>query len=95
MIDIWLFISVSQHFIFAVRFCSSQWMIVKMWQSHCMIQQECVRIMNTILCAEKESLSDYSQFIAHRENLFWRHYKLVILLFSWLHILTSEFVNEI
>lgn len=35
-----------------------------------MIQQECVRIMNTILRAEKESLSDYSQFIAHRENLF-------------------------
>lgn len=89
MIDIWLFISVSQHFIFAVR------VIVIMWQSHCMIQQECVRIMNTILCAEKESLSDYSQFIAHRENLFWRHYILVILLFSWLHILTSEFVNEI
>lgn len=60
-----------------------------------MIQQECVRIMNTMLCAEKEPLSDYSQFIAHRENLFWRHYILVILLFSWLHILTSEFVNEI
>lgn len=93
MIDIWLFISVSQHFIFAVRFCSSQWMIVIMWS--CMIQQECVRIMNTMLCAEKEPLSDYSQFIAHRENLFWRHYILVILLFSWLHILTSEFVNEI
>lgn len=35
-----------------------------------MIQQECVRIMNTMLCAEKEPLNDYSQFIAHRENLF-------------------------
>lgn len=93
MIDIWLFISVSQHFIIAVRFFSSQWMIVMMW--YCMIQQECVRIMKTMLCAEKEPLSDYSQFIAHRENLFWRHYILVILLFSWLHILTSEFVNEI
>lgn len=92
-IDIWLFISVSQHFIFAVRFCSSQWMIVIMW--YCMIQQECVRIMNTMLCAEKEPLSDYSQFIAHRENLFWRHYIIVILLFSWLHLSTTELVNEI
>lgn len=93
MIDIWLFISVSQHFIFAVRFFSSQWMIVIMW--YCMIQQECVRIMNTMLCAEKEPLSDYSQFIAHRENLFWRHYIIVILLFSWLHLSTTELVNEI
>lgn len=93
MIDIWLFIYVSQHFIFAVRFFSSQWMIVIMW--YCMIQQECVRIMNTMLCAEKEPLSDYSQFIAHRENLFWRHYIIVILLFSWLHLSTTELVNEI
>lgn len=93
MIDIWLFISVSQHFIFTVRFFSSQWMIVIMW--YCMIQQECVRIMNTMLCAEKEPLSDYSQFIAHRENLFWRHYIIVILLFSWLHLSTTELVNEI
>lgn len=93
MIDIWLFISVSQHFIFAVRFFSSQWMIVIMW--YCMIQQECVRIMNTILCAEKESLSDYSQFKAHRENLVWRHYIIVILLFSWLHLSTTDLVNEI
>lgn len=93
MIDSWLFISVSQHFIFAVRFFSSQWMIVIMW--YCMIQQECVRIMNTMLCAEKEPLSDYSQFIAHRENLFWRHYIIVILLFSWLHLSTTELVNEI
>lgn len=93
MIDIWLFISVSQHFIFAVRFFSSQWMIVIMW--YCMIQQECVRIMNTMLCAEKEPLNDYSQFIAHRENLFWRHYIIVILLFSWLHLSTTELVNEI
>lgn len=93
MIDSWLFISVSQHFIFAVRFFSSQWMIVIMW--YCMIQQECVRIMNTMLCAEKEPLNDYSQFIAHRENLFWRHYIIVILLFSWLHLSTTELVNEI
>lgn len=93
MIDIWLFISVTQHFIFAVRFFSSQWMIVIMW--YCMIQQECVRIMNTMLCAEKEPLNDYSQFIAHRENLFWRHYIIVILLFSWLHLSTTELVNEI
>lgn len=93
MIDIWLFISVSQHFIFAVRFFSSQWMIVIMW--YCMIQQECVRIMNTMLCAEKEPLSDYSQFIAHRENLVWRHYIIVILLFSWLHLSTTDLVNEI
>lgn len=91
MIDIWLFISVSQHFIFAVRFFSSQWMIVIMW--YCMIQQECVKIMNTMLCAEKEPLSDYSQFIAHRENLVWRHYIIVILLFSWLHLSTTELVN--
>lgn len=93
MIDVWLFISVTQHFIFAVRFFSSQWMIVIMW--YCMIQQECVRIMNTMLCAEKEPLNDYSQFIAHRENLFWRHYIIVILLFSWLHLSTTELVNEI
>lgn len=93
MIDIWLFISVSQHFIFAGRFFSSQWMIVIM--GYCMIQQECVRIMNTMLCAEKEPLSDYSQFIAHRENLVWRHYIIVILLFSWLHLSTTELVNEI